>query len=187
MSEQPLFVTLDDLIASLVATGISQREAALQIKRELENALIFVLDPHRDPWSAEQVLRWQVQFLQSLADWKPGARLPSMQVGTADYLSHLRYCRIELKKGTARAGAGRPEQSDWEDAEMFAMELLRAKGDPANKLNQMKGWRSNTDLAKAVLEYLEKRAGKENTKAPELNTVRNRVPGWIKKYRTALN
>jgi hypothetical protein len=185
MSEQSLFVSLEDLISALTSRGISQRDAALQIKRELENDDIFVFDPHSNPWAAEEVLKWQVKILQSLADWKPGARHPQMQIGTAEYVSHLRYCRIE-QKGPARVGAGKREQFDWGDAEMFAMNLFKTKGDPTNSLDQVKGWRSKSDVAKKVLDYLEKRARKENSSAPDLNTVRNKVPDWLKKFR-ALN
>jgi hypothetical protein len=181
---QPLFVSLEDFITALTARGVSQRDAALQIKYELENNQIIVIDPHSNPWSAGEVLQWQSKILQRLADWKPGTRFPAMLVGTADYLSHLRYCRIEQSQ--ARAGAGRPKESDWGDAEMFAMGLFKTKGDPKNPLHQVEGWRSNSDVAKAVLDYLEKLAAKGGDKAPDFNTVRNKVPGWLKKFR-ALN
>jgi hypothetical protein len=184
MSE-PLFVSLEDLVGALMARGASQRDAALQIKRELECGFIIVIDPHRNPWPAEQILQWESKILQSLADWKPGARPPAMLFGTADYVSHLRYCRIE-QKNQARAGAGRRPQFDWEDAEMYAMELFRQKGDPTKLENQIEGWRSNTDVANTVLNYLQKLADRNGGKAPDFNTVRNKVPDWLKKFR-ALN
>jgi hypothetical protein len=185
MSEQPLFRSLDDLISELTSRGSPHREAVLQVKRELENGDLIVLDPHRDPWSEAQVLLWVEQVLQNFANWKPGARLPSMQQGVPDYVSRLRFCRVK-QKGSARAGAGRREQFDWDDAEQCAIVLLNERGDPTDSLNQLDGWRSKTDLAKAVLDYLEKRAEKTGDAVPSLNRVRTKVPEWLKRFH-ALN
>jgi hypothetical protein len=182
---EPLILSLEDLVQALIAGGMSQREALLQIKRELENEMIVVIDPHRDPCSKQQVLKWQCDLLQSLANWRPGARPPAMLIGAPEYLSHLRYVRIEQKAPT-RSNAGSPPQFDWEDAEMFVMKLLQEKGDPKKPENQGQAWRTNTDIAKAVLDYLQKRAKVTREKVPDFNTVRNKVPGWLQKFR-ALN
>jgi hypothetical protein len=186
MPEQQLLITLDDLIAEITSSGVSQADACRQLRRELENFQIIVIDPHRAPWAADQVLQWQVKLLESLANWRPGSRPPQMLFGVADYLSHLRYCRIVIPKAPARPGAGRPEQHDWEDAEMYALQVFRQKGDPEKKEDRVEGWKSQTDLAKVVLEYMEKRAAQQNIRPPELNTVRNKIPDWLRKFR-ALN
>jgi hypothetical protein len=176
MSGQPaLYRSLDDLINELVARGSSQREAILQTIRDIENNAFICLDEYGDA-SAEDVKLWILQQLQGLAAWRAGTRPPTLLAGTAEYVRNLRFRRIE-QKGLARARGGHPEEFDWIEAEQFAMELLKARGDPTNRLNQVKGWGLKTDLANAVLDHLEKRAAINGEEVPSLNTVRNKVPG----------
>jgi hypothetical protein len=180
----PLYRSLDDLISELVARGSSQRDAVLQTIRDIENNAFICLDEYGDA-SAEDVKLWILQQLQSFAAWRPGTRPPALLAGTTEYVRNLRFRRIE-RKGSARAGAGHPEEFDWIEAEQYAMVLLKARGDPTNRLNQVEGWRSKTDFANAVLDHLQKRASINGEEVPSLNTVRNKVPAWLKKF-AALN
>jgi hypothetical protein len=182
MSKGPVFLTLENLVGELTASGIPLRQAVLKTITELENRTVRWLDPSSKPWGSEdQILGWIVQLLQGFAN----NRRPSMINGSIDYVAHLRFFRVE-QMSSARAGAGRPEQNDWDDAGQCALELLKSRGDPTDPLNQRDGWRSKTDVAKAVLDYLEKRSEKTGDAPPSLNRVRAKVPEWLKKYR-ALN
>jgi hypothetical protein len=102
--------------------------------------------------------------------------------GVPEYLRHLRFSQIELKS-SARAGAGRPAQYDWEDAKLYFLNLLKERGDPEDPAEQDEGWRSITDVSNAILDYMEKRAEKAGTRAPDLSTIRRRVSRWLTAWR----
>jgi hypothetical protein len=72
---------------------------------------------------------------------------------------------------------GRPEEHDWEEARLYALKLLSERGDPTNEADQVKGWKSKTDLAKAVLNHLKT--------DPDLSTVRGKVPEWLAEFHKA--
>jgi hypothetical protein len=170
--------TIDDLIEDLISQGNERQSAIFKVILGIENRQIFVLDPHSKPLPSKQVLPWLVKFLQALA---VGSRPPILPFGMPEYLRNLRFRTAE--RSSARAGAGRPEEHDWDEAKQYAFSLLKEKGDPKEP-HQVKGWTTNTDVATAVQEHLQKHA--PNQEPPDLNTVRNRVPGWLKEYR-ALN
>jgi hypothetical protein len=182
MSERLTRRTLDDLLAEATKACGSHRDAAFGLIREIENGEIVVIDLHTLPYTKRDVLRWIVSLLEGLANWKQGAPLPSFPYGVAEYLKHLRFSRIELK-GPARAGAGRPEEYDWEDAKLKFLQLIEERGDPEDPAERGKGWRSMTDVSKAILEYMEKRAEKTGTQAPDLSTIRRRVSPWLTEWR----
>jgi hypothetical protein len=182
MSKETTARTLDDLLAEATKASGSQRDAALGLIREIENGEIACFDPHETPLGETQVLRWIVTFLESLANWKPGARPPSLLFGVPEYLRHLRFSRIKLK-GRARSGAGRPDEYDWEDAKLYFLHLVKERGDPEDPAEQDKGWRSKTDVSKTILGYMEKRAEKAGTGAPDLSTIRRRVSPWLTEWR----
>jgi hypothetical protein len=175
--------TIDDLIDDLSSQGIERGSAIFKIIRGIENGEIEVLDPHPEPMQPNQVLHWLVKFLQSWAGAQPGTRLPIFLMGVPEYLKRLRF-RVSEKENSARAGAGRPETADWSEARLYAFSQFDKRGDP-EEADQAKDWRSKTDVAKAVLEYFEKRALKGGEKPPDISTVRRRVPGWLKEYRAA--
>jgi hypothetical protein len=56
-----------------------------------------------------------------------------------------------------RSGPGAPEQYHWDDGFWYMRDLLDRRGDPKNRENPnpIKDWRSNADLYRAVLDYLE--------------------------------
>jgi hypothetical protein len=74
----------------------------------------------------------------------------------------------------AKDAGGRPEEHDWEEAGLYALELLKEKGDPADRKNRVKGWNSKSDLARAVQAHL----NSDPDKQPDLSLVRRRVSGW---------
>jgi hypothetical protein len=81
----------------------------------------------------------------------------------------------------ARLTPGRPELYDWEDFGLYAMKLLKEKGDPTEPKNQVKGWQSQEDFVRAVVDYAEKRLGEDN--GPDVTTVRRRAPDWLDQFR----
>lgn len=195
MADSPALIhTLDDLIDGLTSQGTEDRSAYLRIIRDIENGAISIIPPYRSPWPPGQVVEWLLQLLQKRANWQPGARPPAFLLpdGVPDYLGRLRF-RVtaedqpanlppDLTKNSARVGAGRPEVGDWDEAEQYAFLLFKERGLP-DEHGQVEGWRSKTDVAKAVLSHLEERALKSGQGPPDISTVRRRVPGWIEAYR----
>jgi hypothetical protein len=54
-----------------------------------------------------------------------------------------------------QSGPGAPEQYHWDDAFKFMRDLLDKRGDPKKPENRVRDWRSNADVARAVMRYLE--------------------------------
>jgi hypothetical protein len=177
--------TIDDLIDGMTSQGVERRSAYLRFIREIENGEISIITPYRSPWPPEQVLHWLLLLLQKLANCQPGDKLPLFlfPAGVPDYLGRLRFRLVE-KKNSARAGAGRPPDHDWEEAEQFVFKSFKERGLP-DELGQVKGWKSNSDVARAVIAHLAKLA--PDQEEPDLSTVLKRVPGWIKDWRTTRN
>jgi hypothetical protein len=73
-----------------------------------------------------------------------------------------------------RRSGGRPEKHVWEEARLYALKLLSERGDPTIERDQVKGWKTKTDLANAVLKHL-----KSN---PDLSTVRGKVTDWLAEF-----
>jgi hypothetical protein len=176
-------LTIDDFIDGLTSQGVEDRSAYLRMIREIENGEISIITPYSSPWPPGQVLHWLLLFLQKRANWQPGDRPPTFPDGIPDYLSRLRFRLVE-KKNSARVGAGRPPDHDWEEAEQFVFKSFKERGLP-DELGQVKGWKSNSDVARAVIAHLAKLA--PDQEEPDLSTVLKRVPGWIKDWRTTRN
>lgn len=179
MPGQPQLRTMDDLLNDLMSRGIPHRDAVLQTIREIENGDIASTDPE------PQHRKWIVEFLQSLANWKPGARPPTMLFGMPGYLDRVRFYRPEPVTA-ARRGAGRPAEIDWIEADEAAAKLLNERGDPTDPKDKTKGWRSKSDLARAVLDHFEQLAAKNGEKVPALNKLRDRSTDWIETHRSRL-
>jgi hypothetical protein len=77
----------------------------------------------------------------------------------------------------ARVRAGRREKYDWDEAKQYVEKLFREQGDP-NDPGQVNGWRSDTDVADAVVEHFEKLA-KKGEPTPDPGTVRNKIRPWL--------
>jgi len=80
-------------------------------------------------------------------------------------------------KGASRAGA--PEEHDWEEARLFVMQELKARGNPLDKNNQTKGWRTISDVAKLLIDHLENFSGGVG---PNMSTARGYASRWIKEF-----
>jgi hypothetical protein len=86
------------------------------------------------------------------------------------------------RKAKQPSGAGAPEQHDWEEGEMFAMQELTAKGNPLDKKNQTKGWKTISDLATLVRDHLKVLSKDKDYAGPDMSTTRGKASGWIKKF-----
>jgi hypothetical protein len=65
---------------------------------------------------------------------------------------------------------GRKPTHDWPEAELFFEKLWDKRGDPADEQNKEDGWKSDSDVARCIQEYLGRRAPE-----PDLSTVRRRL------------
>jgi hypothetical protein len=77
------------------------------------------------------------------------------------------------------AKAGRREEHEWVEAKQYLEKIWDERGDPANEQNQVEGWRSDTNVANAVLDHL----GKHAKSSPDFGTVRNKIRPWLKDLR----
>lgn len=179
-TDQP-FRTLDDLHNELVSGGMTHRDAALQLIREFENGEI-ILHGRQTSWAAENAAVLIVEFLQSVANWKPRSRPPTQLFGSAKIIANLRFRKV-VPQSRPRKGAGRKEQHDWVEAELCALRLLNERGDPTCPLDATKGWRSKTDLAEEVRKHLEKQCVRTGEAPPSPSAVRSKAPVWIATYR----
>jgi hypothetical protein len=68
----------------------------------------------------------------------------------------------------------RKPKYDWVEAELFVNQRWEQWGDPCDDQNQRDGWRSDSDIAKHVLEHLAKLA--PDIEPPDLSTVRK----WLR-------
>ena len=67
-------------------------------------------------------------------------------------------------------GSGRPPKHDWHEGELFGKKLLEERGDPTKPENQVEGWRSLADLARAIMEHMAKHS--KNGQEPPLSSAR---------------
>jgi hypothetical protein len=81
-------------------------------------------------------------------------------------------------KQAPRAGA--PEQHDWEEGKLFVMQEFKTRGNPLDKNNQTEGWKSISDVARLLIDHLEKLS--KDGIGPEMSTARGKVSGWIKEF-----
>ena len=51
---------------------------------------------------------------------------------------------------------GRAPKHDWGEGKLFGEQLLKDRGDPTRPENQVEGWRSQADLARAIVEHMAK-------------------------------
>jgi hypothetical protein len=81
--------------------------------------------------------------------------------------------------GRKSTRVGRKAQYDWEDVDLFVQKQLDEKGDFAESINSVKGWRAQADLETLVEAYIEKQDGE----APARSTIRHRISPMIDKWR----
>jgi len=81
-------------------------------------------------------------------------------------------------KGASRAGA--PEEHDWEEGKLFVMQELKTRGNPIDKNNQTKGWRTISDVAKLLIDHLEELS--KDGVGPDMSTARGKVSDWIEEF-----
>jgi hypothetical protein len=65
------------------------------------------------------------------------------------------------------------------------MRELERRGNPRKKENQIKGWKSETDIAKLLIEHFAKLSKDGN--CPDLSTARRKVAVWIDEFEVAQN
>ena len=84
------------------------------------------------------------------------------------------------KKAKQAHRAGAPEQHDWEEGKLFVMQELKTRGNPLDKNNQIKGWKTISDVAKLVRNHLGDHS-KDGVR-PDMSTTRGKVSDWIKEF-----
>jgi hypothetical protein len=87
------------------------------------------------------------------------------------------------RKGKQASRSGAPEQHDWDEGELFVMQELETRGNPLDKNNQTKGWKTISDVARILRTHLEKISKDDSYVAPDMSTARGRVSGWIEKFK----
>jgi hypothetical protein len=70
---------------------------------------------------------------------------------------------------------GAPRKYDWPEIKRFTFEELDRRGDFAEE-DQVDGWKTYADLYRAI-------EGKFSEKCPELTTLKERVPGFVREWR----
>jgi hypothetical protein len=58
----------------------------------------------------------------------------------------------------SKSSAGAPPRHDWEEGQLYLEKLWAQNGDPKLPMNGVDGWRSDTDIAKAVQDHMAKLA-----------------------------
>jgi hypothetical protein len=91
------------------------------------------------------------------------------------------------RKANQASRAGAPEEHDWEEGKLFVMQELKTRGNPLDKNNQTKGWKTITDVAKLVIDHLVKLSKEEGYEGPDLSTARGRVADWIEEFKSKRN
>jgi hypothetical protein len=89
------------------------------------------------------------------------------------------------RKAKQASRAGAPEQHDWDEGEQFVMRELKTRGNPLDKNNQTKGWKTISDVARLVIDHLEEYS--EDGVGPDLSTTRSKVSDWIEKFERGRN
>ena len=172
------------MLNELAKSGISQRESALRAIRDLENNELEIIDLHPNPWKAASVLAWITKVLQSLADWRPGAKPSTLQYGAIDYLSNLRFQRVTFNaanKSSPKGRVGAPPKYDWVEGKQYVFKLLRERGDP-DEADQTDDWCRQEHVVKAVQAHLSTRS--VNGASPSDSVTRTYVKSWLDEYRS---
>ena len=94
------------------------------------------------------------------------------------------------KKGPPKGKAGAKAKFDWDDVRLFVFKMFEQKGD-FDELAPADDWKSQNDLIKAALEYIEKRPEIGEGNGPSDSTLKGRiapmVAAWRKTSSTAGN
>ena len=89
------------------------------------------------------------------------------------------------RKAKQASRSGAPEQHDWEEGKLFVMQELKSRGSPLDKNNQTKGWKTISDVARLVIDHLEKLS--DDGVGPDMSTTRGKVSDWIKEFERGRN
>jgi hypothetical protein len=125
---------------------------------------------------------------RQLADDERGYRLDMARGELASLGGESRLCGVLIcvedlerfmEPVPTPAKAGRREEHEWVEAKQYLEKIWDERGDPANEQNQVEGWRSDTNVANAVLDHL----GKHAKSSPDFGTVRNKIRPWLKDLR----
>ena len=86
---------------------------------------------------------------------------------------------VEAEFGVPRR-SGRPREHDWGEGKLFGEELLKTQGDPTRPENQVEGWRSQADLARAIMAHMAKHS--TDGKEPPLSSAQNLAANLLKDF-----
>ena len=86
---------------------------------------------------------------------------------------------VEAEFGVPRR-SGRPREHDWGEGKLFGEELLKTQGDPTRPENQIEGWRSQADLARAIMAHMAKHS--TDGKEPPLSSAQNLAANLLKDF-----
>ncbi len=78
---------------------------------------------------------------------------------------------------------GPSEKYDWEDAKLFMLQELGARGDFQDPQNKVPGWKSQNDLANLIIEHLEKHHEVGPGNGPSISGVKGKLKDWLKEWR----
>ena len=78
-----------------------------------------------------------------------------------------------------RSRAGRKAEYEWVEAKQYLEKIVHQRGDPDNEHDEAPDWKSDADIARAVLAHLEHLA-KKGEPTPDLGTVSNKIRPWLK-------
>ena len=76
--------------------------------------------------------------------------------------------------------SGRPREHDWDEGKLFGEKLLKTQGDPTRPENQIEGWRSQADLARAIMAHMAKHS--TDGKEPPLSSAQNLAAKLLKDF-----
>jgi hypothetical protein len=96
--------------------------------------------------------------------------------------SPLRSHTAKKRTGTPKGKSGRKPDWDWEDVRQFVFQMLDQNGDfddPAPAAE----WKSQNDLIRAVLNYIEKQVGIGEGNGPSHTTLKERVAPMVADWR----
>lgn len=74
---------------------------------------------------------------------------------------------------------GAPDQYDWEEIKQFTWKQLIDRGDFYDEKDQVAGWRSASDLYRAIENHL------DENECPSWNQLKARVPAFVEEWRAS--
>jgi hypothetical protein len=80
-----------------------------------------------------------------------------------------------------RSRVGRPPKHDWEEGLLFAEKLFTERGDFADSQNQMAGWKTEADFARAIIAHMSRL---NNGIEPPFSTAKALVSKFINDKRS---